>query len=121
IIKDLLSIAIPITIGAAIVPIMNTIDTLLVFNRLQSIGFSAARANELYGQLTGLAQTLINLPQVFSTALAISLVPAISEAHVKKRFNEIRSISFSGIRVTLLIGLPCAFGLFVLARPIINL
>ncbi|GFN35213.1 putative polysaccharide biosynthesis protein [Tepidimicrobium xylanilyticum] len=121
IIRDILSIAIPITIGSAIVPIMNTIDTLLVFKRLQSIGFSAGEANELYGQLTGLAQTLINLPQVFSTALAISLVPAISEANVKKRFDEIRGISISGIRVTLLIGLPCAFGLFVLSRPIINL
>lgn len=121
IIKDLLSIAIPITIGAAIVPIMNTIDTLLVLKRLQSIGYSQLEANELYGQLTGLAQTLINLPQVFSTALAISLVPAISEANVKKRYNDIRNISSSGIRVTLLIGLPCAFGLFTLARPIINL
>ncbi|HSH36046.1 polysaccharide biosynthesis protein [Schnuerera sp.] len=121
IVKDLLSIAIPITIGAAIVPIMNTIDTLLVLKRLQSIGYSQLEANDLYGQLTGLAQTLINLPQVFSTALAISLVPAISEANVKKKFNEIRNITSSGIRVTLLIGLPCAFGLFTLSRPIINL
>lgn len=121
IIKDLLIIAIPITIGAAIVPIMNTIDTVIVLRRLQSVGFTALEANNLYGQLTGLAQTLINLPQVFSMALAVSLVPAISEVNAQKKYGEIRSISSSGIRITLLIGLPCALGLFVLSTPIINL
>lgn len=121
IIKDLLVIAIPITIGAAIVPIMNTIDTMLVLKRLQSIGFSKMEANDLYGQLTGFAQTLINLPQVFSLALAISLVPAISEANARKDYKEIKNITSSGIRITLLIGLPAAFGIFVLAEPIIGL
>lgn len=121
IIKDLLLIAIPITIGAAIVPIMNTIDTLLVLKRLQTIGFTELEANNLYGELTGLAQTLINLPQVFSVSLAISLVPAISEANIKKSYREVKQISASGIRMTLLIGLPCAIGLFILAEPIIGL
>ena len=121
IIKDLLIIAIPITIGSAIVPIMNSIDTLLVFKRLKSVGFSKEEANILYGQLTGHAQTLINLPLIFSTALAISLVPAVAAANTKKNCKEIRNITSSGIRITLLIGLPCAFGLFILARPIIGL
>ena len=121
IIKDLLIIAIPITIGAAIVPIMNSIDTLLVFKRLESVGFSKAEANALFGQLTGHAQTLINLPLIFSTALAISLVPAVSIANTKKNYREIKNITSSGIRTTLLIGLPCAFGLFILAEPIIGL
>ena len=121
IVKNLLIIAIPITIGAAIVPIMNSIDTLLVFNRLKSVGFSKEEANVLYGQLTGHAQTLINLPLIFSTALAISLVPAVATANTKKNYKEIRNITSSGIRITLLIGLPAAFGLFILARPIIGL
>ena len=119
--KELLIIAIPITIGSAIVPIMNTIDTLLVLNRLQGIGYSKALANDLYGQLTGFAQTLVNLPQVFSTALAVSLVPAIAQARAKKGSSEIKEMASSGIRVTMLIALPCAFGLFILAEPIINL
>ena len=121
IVKDLLIIAIPITIGAAIVPIMNSIDTLLVFKRLERGGFSKEEANVLYGQLTGHAQTLINLPLIFSTALSISLVPAISMANTRKDYRDIRNITSSGMRITLLIGLPAAFGLFVLAEPIIGL
>ncbi|HHV39328.1 MAG TPA: polysaccharide biosynthesis protein [Tepidimicrobium sp.] len=121
IVKDLLVIAIPITIGAAIVPVINTVDTMLVLRRLQMVGFSRMEANDLYGQLTGFAQTLINLPQVFSMALAISLVPAISGANARKDNREIKEITSSGIRTTLLIGLPCTLGLFVLAEPIIGL
>ncbi|MBE6082227.1 MULTISPECIES: putative polysaccharide biosynthesis protein [Tissierellales] len=121
IIKNLLIIAIPITIGASIAPIMDTIDAAIVLRRLQSIGFSEFESNNLYGQLKGLAQTLINLPQVFSMALAISLVPSISEAYTKRNYSEVKSITSSGLRITLLIGLPCAFGLFVLGKPIIKL
>src|SRR5699024_8357501 len=121
IVKDLLVIAIPITIGAAIAPIMDTIDAGLVLNRLQSIGYTEASSNELYGQLKGFAQTLINLPQVFSIAIAMSLVPAISNATARKRKDEINNLISSGIRMTLLIGLPSALGLLVLAKPIIGL
>lgn len=121
IIKDLLVIAIPITIGAAIAPIMDSIDVALVLNRLQSIGYTEAMANDLYGNLKGMAQTLINLPQVFSIAIAMSLVPAISDANARNKKKEMESIVSSGIRITLLIGLPAAFGLFVLAKPIIGL
>src|SRR5699024_5310450 len=121
IIKDLLIIAIPITIGSAIVPIMDTIDAAIVLRRLQVIGFTEFEANDLYGQMKGLAQTLVNLPQVFSLALAVSLVPAISDAHARNQKRDIENITSSGIRITLLIGLPSALGLFILAKPIIRL
>ena len=121
IVKDLLIIAIPITIGASIAPIMDAIDAGLVLRRLQAINYSEAQANEMFGQLKGFAQTLINLPQVFSIAIGMSLVPAIANANARKKDKEIKNLIGSGIRMTLLIGLPSAFGLFVLARPIIGL
>lgn len=121
IVKDLLIIAIPITIGAAIAPIMDAIDATLVIKRLQTINYTKAEANELYGQLKGYAQTLINLPQIFSISIAMSLVPAISNAKARRQKSEIEGLINSGTRITLLIGLPCAFGLFVLAKPIISL
>lgn len=121
IIKDLLIIAIPITIGSAIMPIMDTIDVAIVLNRLQSIGYTKAEANGLYGNLKGMAQTLINFPQVFSMAIAMSLVPAISSSNARGEKKEMENIVSSGIRMTLLIGLPAGIGLYVLANPIISL
>lgn len=121
IIRDLLLIAVPITIGSTIAPVMDTIDAALVFRRLQDIGYSAKTANDLYGQLKGMAQTLVNLPQVFSIAISMSLVPAISTASARRSKKELSEIISSGIRMTLLIGLPSALGLFVLAKPLIAL
>lgn len=121
IIKDLLVIAVPITIGSSIGPIMDYIDLKLVLTRLQTIGYSEAMANDLYGNLKGMAQTLINLPQVFSVAIAMSLVPAISDAFMRQDQKEIDNIVSSGLRITLLIGLPAALGLLVLSKPIIGL
>ncbi|MFA5576395.1 MAG: polysaccharide biosynthesis protein [Tissierellaceae bacterium] len=121
IIKDLLLISIPITIGASVVPIMDTIDLVIVLKQLQSIGYTEELANGLYGNLKGMASTLINLPQVLSVAIAISLVPAISRANARKNRREMEDIISSGIRITLLIGLPAALGLYALARPIIEL
>lgn len=128
IIKDILYIAIPITIGASIVPIINQIDTMLVTRILQSmpmpkdfIGTAEQYASAKLGQLSGNAQTLINLPQVLSMAIAMSLVPAVSDAFTRKDYKSIRNATNSGIRTTLLIGLPSSLGLFILAHPIIDL
>ncbi|OLS03011.1 putative polysaccharide biosynthesis protein [Tissierella creatinophila] len=121
ILYDLMIIAIPITIGSAIVPIMDTIDAGIVLKRLQAINYSKEMANDMYGQLKGYAQTLINLPQVFSMAIGISLVPAIASSYARNNKREVQRTIGSGIRITLLLGLPCAFGLFVLAKPIIEL
>ena len=119
--KDILSIAIPITIGAAIVPIINQVDTILITRILQQIGYTEIQAAAKLGQLSGNAQTLINLPQVLSIAVAMSLVPAISDAFARKDHTSINNTINSSVRMTLLIGLPCAVGLFVLAFPIIDL
>jgi Membrane protein involved in the export of O-antigen and teichoic acid len=85
IIKDILRIGIPIAIGSCIMAILNSIDSKLCMNRLQSAaGFDYKQAKILYG-VYGKAQTLFNLPAAFITPLTVSVVPAISAALDKKR------------------------------------
>jgi stage V sporulation protein B len=114
-------IAVPVTIGAAIMPIMSAIDVAVVMRRLQATGFSEAAANGLYGQLTGMAAPLINFPGVLSMAIAMSLVPAIAAANKRKDMVFLRYNIELGLRTAMLIGLPCAFGLMTLAEPIMRL
>ncbi|KAB3531850.1 putative polysaccharide biosynthesis protein [Alkaliphilus serpentinus] len=121
IIKELMRIAIPITIGASIIPLISLLDTAIVIRRLQSIGFSYSEANSLYGQLTGMATTLINLPQVLTVALAMSIVPVIAESSAKNNLPEIQRDTQSAMRISMLIGLPSAVGLAVLSTPIMQL
>ena len=121
IIRDLLKVAVPIAIGASVVPMINMFDTFLVVRRLQDIGFTYFEANSLYGQLQGMANTLINLPQVLTVAIAVSLVPVISESYTRGDDAAVKSDTRSAVRVGLLMGLPASIGLLVLAGPIMSL
>ena len=121
IIGKIVIIAIPITIGAAIMPIMNSIDLAIVMRRLQDTGYTYEEANSLYGQLTGLAAPLINFPQVLTQSLAMSLVPAIAAARRTGDVDFLRYNVQLGLRSAMIIGLPCAVGLMALSEPIMFL
>lgn len=112
------AIAIPITVGNLVMPLISILDLSIVPQRLEFAGFTEARATALYGQLTGMAGSLIQIPTILTIALAVSLVPSISEALALKNRETIRRNTNLVIRLTLILGLPAAVGLFILAEPI---
>ncbi|MCD6436525.1 MAG: polysaccharide biosynthesis protein [Clostridiales bacterium] len=120
IIKKLIKIAIPITIGASIIPIMSIIDLAIVMRRLTEIGFGET-ANDLYGQLTAYAGALINIPQVMTAGIQISIIPAASAAFAKAKYDELKEIIRNGIRTAVIIGIPSSVGLTVMAKEIMYL
>ncbi len=121
ILKEIFVIAVPITIGASIMPIMNMIDVAIVMRRLQDIGYSAEAANGLYGQLTGMAGPIINFPQVFAMSMAMSLVPAVSDALEREDIEHLNLNIETGIKTSLLLALPCTVGIVALSEPIMRL
>jgi len=121
IIKQIAVIALPITIGAMIMPIMYNIDAFMVPFRLSEAGFSPVDVRSMYGQLSGFAEPLTNLPKVLTQAIAISMVPTVVRAW-KARDREFLSYNVSlGFRFALLIGLPCTVGMMVLSQPVMFL
>ena len=121
IIGQLLSIAIPVTIGASVMPMTNIVDGLLVIRTLSGIGFRVETARETFSLLKSYVNPIINMPAVLTTALAMSLVPAISARMAKKDYKGVRSAARTGMKLALIIGTPCAIGLFVLAEPILSM
>lgn len=121
ILKRILVVAVPITIGASVMPLMNLIDNMIVISRLTEGGFTHDQAVSLFGQLTGMAMAIINLPSVVTAAIGMSLVPSISEAYALGNKPKARKETKSAIKVTLLLVLPCAFGMAALADPIMQL
>ena len=118
ILSRLILIAFPITIGASIMPLVNVADAMIVVNRLIGSGFAEEEAKSLYGLLTGYANPLINFPAILTISLAMSLVPAISVSYANKDYKSIAQKTSTGTRLTLLLGMPAAAGMAVLARPI---
>ena len=118
---SILRLAVPISLAGIVVSIMNLIDLLVVPNRLIAIGFTPTDATRLYGQLTGMALTLVNMPTVITAALQASLVPSVSEAQAVNDKVSIRARATTGIRITLLMAIPATAGLYLLATPIADL
>ncbi|MCI8645987.1 MAG: polysaccharide biosynthesis protein [Firmicutes bacterium] len=121
ILKKIAAIAIPITIGAAIMPIVNLIDVAVVVSRLEASGWDKNVAESMLGQLTSFAGSLINFPQVLTQAVAMSLVPLVAAAYKQRDMNYLRENVETGLRMSVILGLPCALGLFSLAEPILVL
>ncbi len=111
------ALSIPITLGSLVIPLINLLDLSVVPRRLHQAGFSTQEATALYGQLTGMANSIIQFPVLLTIALAMSLVPAISEAQALRSFSLIRSRTELAMRATLFFGIPASLGLFVLAEP----
>ena len=120
IVKDILTIGIPIATGACIMALLNSVDSKLCMNRLQSAaGFSYREAKVLYG-VYGKAQTLFNLPAAFITPLTISIVPAISGALAKGDRKTAGVVSEDSMRIAAVLAIPMGVGLAVLAGPIMD-
>ena len=121
IVKNIFSIGVPIALGASIMALLNSVDSKLCMNRLQSAaGFSYQQAKVLYG-VYGKAQTLFNLPAAFITPLTISIVPAISAALARGDKGTAGKVSEDSMRISALISVPMGVGLAVLAKPIMDL
>jgi len=118
---ELARIGIPVTLGAAIIPLVSFLDTGIVINRLKDIGFHQNEATSLFGILTAVVNPLVNMPAVFTIALAMSLVPAVSQSHAIRDERTVRSKASAGLRLSFLLGFPSAAGLWVLAQPIIKM
>ncbi len=121
ILKKVLLIAVPITIGAAVMPIMNMVEVPIINSRLLAAGFTPQEADVLYGTLSGYVMSLINLPQVLTAALAMSLVPMITSVFTQRDTEALTENTVLGMRIATMIGLPCAFGMAVLSHPIMLL
>ena len=121
ILRNLLVVAIPITIGSAVMPLVNMVDNIMVIRQLEVAGFSNAHANQLFGQLTGMAMSVVNMPTIITLSLGMSLVPAISELVSLNETEKVKNEIIAAIKVTLYILLPATIGLAVLSTPIMKL
>lgn len=117
----LLYIAIPISIGAAVSSVMSLLDSIIVPQKLLLAGLTYKEATVLYGQLTGKAFVLINVPLTLSIALCSSLVPIISEAYILNKKSQVINKIQLAMRISMVIGIPSFCGLFFMSRPILNL
>ncbi len=99
ILKEIILVAIPISLTAVIGTIANNIDSTTIVNKLKDvIGYEQAKKE--YGILSGKVELLISFPLSFNTAISTALLPSIaaSKNNLKKAENRInKSILFGSV------------------------
>ena len=129
--RKLIYLAMPIIVGACAMPIVQLADTAIITNTLnsmknillfgQEVILDSKIVDSLFSLLTAYVNPIINMPAVFSLALAVSFVPSISASKARDDLMGIARKSGIGLKLSLLIGLPCATGLYLMSTPIIHL
>ena len=146
--KELLSIAVPITIGAAGLQLLTVLETGIYMDNIVTLldegryegnlitllinqvrenypGISPADLHsKVAANLKGIynmAQTIYNLPVAFVAPITISIIPAITSHLTLQNSRGARSTEESAARITGLICMPCAVGLILMAGPVMAL
>ena len=119
--KQLIFYAIPISIGALVLPIMQFIDSSMDIARLEASGMAHEVALVQYGYLSSYAMPIINLPFIITTAVAASLVPTVANLHELGDQAGVDHNIRTSLLLTILLMLPAAAGLATLGTPICSL
>ncbi len=111
---------VPIIISSAIYNISNVVDNSIFGHVMDGLGESGQTASQ-WGVYMGRYHMLFNIPVAIANSLSSSLIPSLSRAAAERKRKDILSKIGSAIRFSMIIAIPSAVGLTVLAEPVSNL
>lgn len=118
--KILFFTVVPVVVSSAIYNVNSVLDNGLLAYNFKSLGMEEEFISQ-WGVYTGKYHLLINVPMAVSNALASSLIPSVSRAVATGDRRMVKKKVAAAIRFSLLIAIPSAVGLTVLAGPVNNL
>ena len=110
----------PIVISSGIYNCSNVLDNYLFGQGMDKLGYMEDSITTYWGAL-GQYQLLFNIPVAVSNALSSSLIPSLTRAVASRNRKEKLERIATAIRFSLLIAIPAAVGITVLAKPVCNL
>lgn len=116
----LLAIAIPCTLSNILIPISTMLDSFMIINLMVKSGYSLAISTSLYGLWGGVIQALISLPTIIVSAIATSLVPALSGIVARNDTSEIKNKIAFYIKLTLVLSLIMFVIFYVFAEDMLK-
>ena len=120
ILKELMSIALPLLCASVVANAINVADTTLVRSRLLDGGFSSDEARFLYGAYTGYALTVFHLPVGILATLGVSILPVIAGAIAVNNTKKAQTATDIGIRLAVMLSMPCAVIMYLMSNEILT-
>lgn len=119
IIKTITFIVTPFILSTAIYNLSSVVN-----NKLYTDIYPAIRALDTtvttskYGVFSGKSLTISNIPIAFASAMASAMIPSIAQLIAAKKKDEAKDKIGIAVKTTMLISIPCAVGIFILAAPL---
>jgi stage V sporulation protein B len=117
----LLVTILPVILSTAVYNISGIIDQGIFKHLMVYKNYDSMKIDELWGIFSGEYKLLTNVPIAVASAMASSTIPALTHARVNKDRREMKKKTENAIRFVMVICIPCAVGLSVLAQPILQM
>jgi len=117
----LLLTSVPMIIGTSAFHLTNVVDLVMFSKALHFHGYSDEQIGILNGLLGGKYKLLITLPVALASAMATASIPSITKSlTLGDNTLLVKKIDLA-IRTVMMISIPSMVGLYVLAKPILEL
>lgn len=121
ILKVLVITVIPVILSTLIYNIGSLLDTVVFRNIMGTLDYTRDSIDIMTGMYSGNYRILINVPVALASALASSLIPSIVHSRAVGRRGEVITKVDMAIKMTMIVSMPCAVGIGVLGKPIVNM
>lgn len=112
ILHNLLSLSVPLSANRLLLSILHSIEAILIPAMLRRSGLSSQDAMVTFGVLNGMSIPFIMFPTAITNALAVLVLPTISEAQAAGNNNTIGKTTSITIKYSLIIGIISS-GVFI--------
>ena len=118
--KMIFTMVTPVILSTCIYNMSSATNLELYCKMVEKIkGYTEAQATTFYGLYSGKANPITNIPIAFATAMSSAIIPTISATFEKGDKKGTRKKVGDAIKTTMLISIPSAVGLLVLAKPVV--
>jgi stage V sporulation protein B len=120
ILKDMLSLSVPLSANRLLLSILHSIEAVLIPAMLRRSGLSTQEAMITFGVLNGMSIPFIMFPTALTNALAVLVLPTISEAQAVNNDKLIGKTTAITIKYSLIIGIISSGVFLVFGRDLGN-
>lgn len=119
IIKMITMVVTPFILSTAIYNLSATVNNAVYTKILPAVKqLDSVERYTNWGIFSGQSLTVSNIPIAFATAMAAAMIPSIAQLIAEKNIEEAGKKIGLAVKSTMMISIPSAVGLFVLAKPV---
>lgn len=116
----LLGLSVPLTLNRLLLSLLHSFEAIMIPTLLRRSGLTQSEALSRYGILNGMALPFVYFASAITNALAVLLLPTISEQGVSNDRRRIALTVERSVSVTLLLGIFCNFLFLFFGAPLGN-